>query len=174
VSAAEGTCTVSYVDFGNSETISFTRVRPLDPKFTTLAPQAIEARLAFSSIPPLESDYGQEAYSHLKNLTENRSLQCLFLGKLDGKGTTEDVVLIDSTDSSIGSVQERMIRDGWAVVDKDTKRRYEEASKEKKGGNAFICAFDICATLLDAQELARKERLNIWRYGDYDDGSDDE
>jgi endonuclease YncB( thermonuclease family) len=122
----------------------------------------------------LESDYGQESYSQLKFLTENRSLQCLFLGKLDGKGVCEDVVLIDSSDDSIGSVQERMIRDGWAVVDKYTKKRYEDAVGEKKGGLMGICAFDICATLLDAQELARGERLGVWRYGDYDDGEEED
>lgn len=168
----EGLCTVSYVDFGNSETIPFTRIRALEHKFSTLKPQAIEARLAFTKLPDLEGDYGQESFSHLKYLTENRSLQCLFLGKGDG-GTAEDVILIDSTDSSIGSVQERMIRDGWAVVDKNTRKRYDAAVKEKSRKMAGIYAFDLVSTLLDAQEEARKERLNIWRYGDYDD-SDDE
>jgi staphylococcal nuclease domain-containing protein 1 len=166
-------CTISYVDFGNNETIPFNRIRPLDAKFTTLAPQAIEGRLAFTKIPNLEHDDGQEAFNHLKDLTENRSLQCLFLGKLDGQGEVEDLVLIDSADPSIGSVQERMIRDGWAVVDKETKKRHQVAMNEKTPKNAFISAFDLVAVLLDAQEEARKERLNIWRYGDYDDGTEE-
>lgn len=36
---------VTFIDYGNQDTIGFTNIRPLDPKFRTLPGQAHDARL---------------------------------------------------------------------------------------------------------------------------------
>lgn len=36
---------VTFIDYGNQDTVSFSNIRPLDPKFRSLPGQAHEARL---------------------------------------------------------------------------------------------------------------------------------
>jgi len=182
VNHPEKTCAVVYIDFGNSETIPFSRIRPLEAaQFGTakLAAQAIEVKLVFTKAPELESEYGHDAFEHLKYHTENRKLQSLFLEKDRSNGIT-NVILIDASDNSVGSIQERMIRDGFAVVDKVTRRRHEadlrnsKNAVDNKGKASATSCFEVVTTLLDAEEAARRSRVNLWQYGDAAILDDDE
>ncbi|KAJ2434244.1 hypothetical protein GGF42_009256, partial [Coemansia sp. RSA 2424] len=67
---------VVYVDFGNSETVSVDRLRPLSQKFSALAPQAHEAQLAFVRMPSAEfaPDYAADALAELRARVEGRQL----------------------------------------------------------------------------------------------------
>jgi staphylococcal nuclease domain-containing protein 1 len=61
------------VHSGNLETLPFSRIRPLDPKFKSLAGQASEARLSFVQPVPREQDLGLEAWDRFRSLTEVRA-----------------------------------------------------------------------------------------------------
>jgi staphylococcal nuclease domain-containing protein 1 len=45
-----------FIDYGNEETLPFSRIRPLDPKFKSLAGQAKEARLRWVPFLRLKSE----------------------------------------------------------------------------------------------------------------------
>jgi hypothetical protein len=64
---------------GNDEVLPFSRLRPLDPKFKTLPPQAQEARLSFVKLVKPEADYGAESLDRFRDLAEGRKLMCVLL-----------------------------------------------------------------------------------------------
>ncbi|KAJ3381528.1 hypothetical protein HDU92_005292 [Lobulomyces angularis] len=160
---------VSYIDFGNSETVNSSRLRPLDSKFglNVLPPQSVEAQLAFVSVPELESEYGTEVFEHIKNLTENKNLRALFFGK-DKNGVT-GILLIDPKDESVGSIQERIILDGWGTVEKSVEKRFNLDLKNsrdlfninKSNGKSVSSGtmFNVIENLMEAQEVAKKQRI---------------
>jgi len=53
----EGEYDVFYVDYGNFETLSNSRIRQIPPEFTALPYQAKEARLAYVRIPSLNDEF---------------------------------------------------------------------------------------------------------------------
>ena len=57
---------VCFIDFGNSELVSFTNIRPLNPKFATLAAQGVQCRLA--SIQPIDSEWSDESFQLFSEL----------------------------------------------------------------------------------------------------------
>ena len=169
-----------YIDYGNSETVPSTRIRPLDPSFSTthLAPQAIEARLAYLRVPELDQDYGEEAFEYLRDATENRELLAKIVGKVPGVAAAQalNVILYDKTASvSSGgeSINERVVRDGFGTVERAIVKRLNAESKtvdkvaawskaQKAGGTKTVVE-----RMVERQEEAKAARSNMWRYGDF-------
>lgn len=46
---------VVFIDYGNQDTVPFSNIRPLDPKFRSLPGQAHDARLRFVFFPSLKN-----------------------------------------------------------------------------------------------------------------------
>ena len=44
---------VTFIDYGNQDTVGFSDIRPLDPKFRSLPGQAHDARLRYATLVPL-------------------------------------------------------------------------------------------------------------------------
>ncbi|KAI8817141.1 uncharacterized protein EV422DRAFT_256727 [Fimicolochytrium jonesii] len=169
-----------YIDYGNSETVPSTRIRPLDPSFSTthLAPQAIEARLAYLRVPELDQDYGEEAYEYLRDATENRDLVAKIVGKVPGVSSPQalNVILYDKkslTSAGGESINERVVRDGFGTVERAIVKRLNAEAKtvdkvaawskaQKTAGNKTVVE-----RMVDAQEEAKGARTNMWRYGDF-------
>lgn len=61
---------VLYIDYGNSEIVPFSRLRPLATEYKTLAGQAKEATLSFVFLLGAESEYGAEALDRFRDLCE--------------------------------------------------------------------------------------------------------
>lgn len=188
---ADKTVDVDYIDFGNSETISTSRIRALDAGFSVskLPAQAMEVQLAFISIPSLDSDYGPEAYEHLRTLTEQKNLKFVEIGK-DKTTGVKTLFLVDNSDFSSNSIQESMLRDGWATVDKKLKRQYDY--EQRSMTQAALAAeqrnvvshgrtsaasnktlYEVVKALIDAQEVAQKTRKGMMEYGDMADDEED-
>ncbi|KAI9494738.1 hypothetical protein BDB00DRAFT_286742 [Zychaea mexicana] len=142
---------VLYIDYGNSEIISTSRIRVLPDKFKTLKPQAQEAVLSFVKGPERNEDYGDESMERLKELTGGKQL----VGIIDARDNgVLCLTLYDPSNSSSAeaSLNLEMVRDGQLLV--NSKVRYAA------GHQATI------KTLQEAQESARRERLGLFEYGD--------
>ncbi|KAI8981040.1 tudor domain-containing protein [Pilobolus umbonatus] len=148
---------VVYVDFGNSETLSRTRLRPLPVQFQSLKPQAHEAVLSFIKSPERTKDYGYEAIDKLRELTGNKQLVANVDARIDG---VIHLTLYDfrQSTSAEASINLEMVKEGFAVV----KPKVSYA----KGHESII------NTLEKAQEEAIKGRLGMFEYGDIT-GEDD-
>ncbi|RUS16817.1 hypothetical protein BC937DRAFT_90763 [Endogone sp. FLAS-F59071] len=155
---------VVYVDYGNSEVIPLTRVRPLPPNFTQLPHQASEAVLSFLKVPAREVrcnvldtaglvdvDYGNEAYERLQELTQDKQL----VANIDYRESNVlSLTLYDPAQSQTpeASINADMVREGLATV--NTKVWYA------RGNQATI------KKLQEALEAAKSDRLGMFEYGD--------
>ena len=48
---------VTFIDYGNQDTVGFKDIRPLDPQFRSLPGQAHEARLRCVSVSPFDAHF---------------------------------------------------------------------------------------------------------------------
>ncbi|TPX35480.1 hypothetical protein SmJEL517_g02151 [Synchytrium microbalum] len=176
VNPADKTYTVLYMDYGNSETVPLSRLRPLDSKFgvSYLPPQAIEGVLAYLTVPPLDdNEWGMEAYERLRELTENKMLKA----KVVGAKKTPTALLLSQADDKTGTINQLLVREGLATVDKVVARRHHALSNGVKRGsngttNGHGAASSSVDTLLRAQEDAKRDRVNMWQYGDFTQDDD--
>ncbi|KAG9295989.1 hypothetical protein G9A89_011841 [Geosiphon pyriformis] len=145
------TVDVTYIDYGNGETIPLSRTRPIPPNFSQLPPQSHEAVLSFLKVPAKEEDYGEEAYERFRDLAHNKQLVAN-IDFVDNKVrhlTLYDPRISQSPEMSLNA---ELVRDGLALVDK--KLRYVRVNSS------------IVKKLSEAQEQAKKDRLGMFEYGD--------
>ncbi|KAG0060709.1 hypothetical protein BGZ90_003919 [Linnemannia elongata] len=144
---------VIYVDYGNSETIPLTRVVPLPSQFSSLPQQAQEAVLSYVKVPELKDDFGVEAATRFRDLVGGRQL----VGVVEQREhnvmhlTLYDPKVSQDPDRSLNA---ELVRDGLATV--FVKSRYAR----HPGNQALVSKFQ------EATALAKRERLNLFEYGD--------
>eukprot|EP00899_Mesostigma_viride_P011044 jgi/Mesvir1/19941/Mv13205-RA.1 len=163
---------VSYVDYGNSEVRSLRDIRAVsDASLQGVPPLAQLCRLACVKVPPTEHEFGVEAASYLSEMVQGKTVMAKIVdreaatgkpggpnppGKGTGKGTGGNLLVLTLRDPAASTtVNAAMLQAGLAVC-------------EKPRGPL---AADILK-LMENQEVARRERLNMWQYGDAD--SDEE
>jgi staphylococcal nuclease domain-containing protein 1 len=146
---------VVYVDYGNSERIPWTRLRPLtQPQFSvqSLKPQAVDAVLSFLQFPA-SPEYLADAVRFVGERTFDRQL----VANVDyiGPDGTLHITLLDPSASSNldQSVNSEVVREGLAMVPKKLKAWERAAS-------------DTLAHLKKLEEEAKQERRGMWEYGD--------
>ncbi|KAL4887710.1 hypothetical protein BJY04DRAFT_176466 [Aspergillus karnatakaensis] len=146
---------VIYIDFGNSEVLPWSRLRPLSqPQFSVqkLRAQASEAVLSFLQFP-VSPDYLQDAVSFLEEQTYSRELVAN-VDYVSPEGTLH-VTLLDPSESKNldQSINSEIVREGLAMVPKKLKG-WERASA------------DTLAALRTLEDEAKHERRGMWEYGD--------
>jgi staphylococcal nuclease domain-containing protein 1 len=149
---------VLYIDYGNSETLPWTALRPLtQPQFNVqkLRPQAVEAALSFLQFPT-QPDYLEDAKEWLTSRTGGRQL----VANVDAQAAEKEggmlyVTLFDPERSESGkeSVNADVVGEGWAMVARKL-RPWERADKEG------------LTTLKEKETIAREGRKGVWEYGD--------
>ncbi|KAI0029095.1 hypothetical protein K488DRAFT_80365 [Vararia minispora EC-137] len=150
---------VTFIDYGNQDTLGFDAIRPLDPKFRTLPGQAHDARLSFVRVLGEESEYHQDAVNHFRLLCEGRKLIAI----LDSKeGTTLHLRLIDpaspaTTSDPLACVNADLLREGLAALDRKGCARY------------FAAHPDVVRFLQGAVADAKKDRLGRFEFGDVEE-----
>ncbi|KAF1838458.1 hypothetical protein BDW02DRAFT_565051 [Decorospora gaudefroyi] len=146
---------VVYIDYGNSETIPWSRLRPLSQaQFlpSKLKPQAVEAQLAFLQMPG-NTEYLGDAVSFIAQETADRALVArVHAVEKDGMLW---VTLYNPDQSTTGteSINADILAEGLAMVPK--KMRPWERS-----------ANDMVTAMKKKQDVAKEERRGQWEYGD--------
>jgi staphylococcal nuclease domain-containing protein 1 len=146
---------VVYIDYGNSEKIPWSRLRPLpQAQFSPqkLRSQAVDAVLSLLQFPT-SKDYLAEAIGYINEVTANRELVAnvdftspegtLYITLFDPQTSEE---LTDSINSDIVSA-------GYAMVPTKLK------SWERGFG-------DVLKSLRQKMESAKEAHLGMWEYGD--------
>lgn len=152
---------VLYIDYGNSEKVAWSSLRPLEQgQFGTqkLKAQATDASLSFVQLPT-GADYFEDAIGFIAELTEGKRL----VGSFDFVDSKENVSYITLYDPKSNkelpgpndSINKEVVAGGYGMV--PTKLKAWERSK----------AFEPYLTHLRAVESqAKQDRLGMWEYGD--------
>jgi len=143
-----GQATVLFTDYGNREKTAASKLAPLSSNFKTLANQAKEYALACVSVPT-DEEAKQDAVDALFNDILNQTM----LLNIEYRGATgADHVSLKHPDSSDDEdVARSLVTEGFLTVD---------VRKEKRLAK-------IVSELCKKQEEAKKQRKNLWRYGDF-------
>ena len=139
--------------YGNSETLSFDRLRPLDPRFRALPPQAKEARLSFVQLLGNDTEYGPDAVHLFRDLCEGRPL----VANIDRKDANSvSLTLYDpdvrASQTATSSINVEMVRNGLAKPDKRSPLRSAYPQMVK--------------ALDDAMQEAKKARAGAFELGE--------
>ncbi|KAL2861249.1 putative transcription factor (Snd1/p100) [Aspergillus lucknowensis] len=146
---------VVYIDYGNSEVLPWSRLRPLSqPQFSAqkLRPQAVDAALSILQFPA-SPDYLQDAVSFLEEQTFNRELVAN-VDFVSAEGTLH-VTLLDPSESKNldQSINAEIVREGLAMVPRKLKA-WERAAGE------------TLSNLRTLEDEAKQQRRGMWEYGD--------
>ncbi|KAJ5183035.1 RNA-induced silencing complex nuclease component Tudor-SN [Penicillium capsulatum] len=146
---------VVYIDYGNSETLPWSSLRPLNqPQFSAqkLRPQATDAVLSFLQFPS-SPDYLPDSVAFVEDQLFDRQLVAN-VDYVDPEGTLHVTLLDPEISKSLDqSINADIIQEGMAMVPRKLKA-WERASSE---------------TLENLRELeaeAMKARAGMWEYGE--------
>jgi staphylococcal nuclease domain-containing protein 1 len=166
---------VTFIDYGNQDTIGFTNIRPLDPKFRTLPGQAHDARLrcvawlslstiiidsscSFVKLVGEDSEYRQDAIDRFRQLCDGRKL----VANVDHKeGPTLHLRLIDpanpaTAEDPLASINADLVREGLASVDRK--------------GCKYISSYpQVLKKLQEAVSGAKRDRYGMFEFGDVEE-----
>lgn len=146
---------LTYLDYGNSETVPFSRLRPLtQPQFSTqkLKPQATDAVLSFLQLPTSQQ-YLRDTVYFIAEQTDGRQLVAN-VDYVAPEGTLYITLLDPKVSTKIEeSINAEVVREGLAMIPTKLKG-WERQSAE------------TLSRLGELQEEAKKERRGMWEYGD--------
>lgn len=136
---------VLYIDFGNREIVEVKSLATLPASYVSLRPQAQQYTLACITLPPDEEDKSM-AVDTLYNDTLNK--QCL-LNVEYKRDNTEYATLVWADNKE--DVAQALLSEGLLVLEPRKEKRLAKIVDEYK----------------KAQDKAKAQRLNLWRYGDF-------
>ncbi|KIY49308.1 transcription factor [Fistulina hepatica ATCC 64428] len=151
---------VTFIDYGNQDTVSFANIRPLDAKFRSLPGQAHDARLSFIKLVGPESEYHAEAVDRFRSLCEGRKL----VANVDHReGSWLHLRLIDTTDPAtqndpLACVNADLLREGVASIDRKCRYLSSYPALMKK--------------LQTSVAAAKRDRLGMFEFGDVEEDED--
>jgi len=135
---------VRYIDYGNDEYVSATKLARLPPQFASFLPMARQYNLACLKTPP-DEDFLEDLYNNFAQQALNQE----FSLNVEYKVNNQDFVTLSNPDKK-RDLAATLLTLGVALVDKRREKRLQKLVHEY--------------TL--AQDTARKNRVNLWRYGD--------
>lgn len=138
---------VFYIDYGNREILSSTRLGPLPTSFSvrTLPAQAIEYSFAFIQVSQDEDARADVVDSVVRDI---QNTQCLL--NVEYAGASCPHVTLQFADSK-DDVGLGLVKEGLVMVEVRKEKQFQK----------------LIAEYLNAQESAKAARLNLWRYGDF-------
>ncbi|KAF8513029.1 transcription factor [Hysterangium stoloniferum] len=152
---------VTFIDYGNQDTIGFKDIRPLDPKFRSLPGQAHDARLSFIKLVTADSEYHAEAIERFRSLCEGRKL----IANTDFReGSLLHLRLMDpsdptATEDPLACINADLIREGYASLDRQNCK--------------YLTSYpQMLQKLQDAVAGAKRDRLGMFEFGDVEEDDD--
>ncbi|KAI9571098.1 hypothetical protein HD554DRAFT_2239128 [Boletus coccyginus] len=149
---------VTFIDYGNQDTIKFSDLRPLDPKFRSLPGQAQDARLSFVKLVNPDSEYYLEAIDRFRSLCEGRKL----IANIDQKeGNILHLRLIDPADPAsaqnpLACINAGLLREGLASIDRKNCK--------------YLGAYPhVVKHLQECVAAGKRERLGMFEFGDVEE-----
>ena len=140
---------ILYYDFGNTETIPIKQLASLPSKFTTLPPQAKEARLSYLALPEVP-EYLEDAINYLQTICQMQLVGCV-----DKKDSVLSLTLYDPANTDpTDSINAKMVEEGWATVIPAEKMTWEKGS------------MSMVKSLQSKQAEALKHRRGMFEFGD--------
>ena len=138
---------VLYVDYGNREIVSSVKLAHLPPKYSSCSPQASRYHLACLKVPG-----DAENIDDLSNAFAKEALNQEFSLNVEYKLNGQDYVTLTNQETK-NDLARTLLSYGVVLVEQRREKRLQKLIHE------------YCT----AQEVARKNRLNLWRYGDFTD-----
>lgn len=148
---------VVYIDYGNSETLPWSRLRPLSqPQF---APQKLKAQAADAALSlvtlPSAANYLRESVAFLTGRTDGRQLVAS-VDHVAPEGTLYVTLFDPQVSSKVdGSLNAEVVGEGFAM-----------APRKLKGWEKGAAAGEVLAGLKRREEEAKEGRKGMWEYGD--------
>eukprot|EP01012_Entosiphon_sulcatum_P040619 TRINITY_DN54304_c0_g1_i1.p1 TRINITY_DN54304_c0_g1~~TRINITY_DN54304_c0_g1_i1.p1 ORF type:complete len:893 (-),score=182.83 TRINITY_DN54304_c0_g1_i1:55-2733(-) len=157
--------TVQYLDYGNTETLPRERVwkvPAVDQSVKTTPPLAVPLGLAFLAQPTADEELATEAIQVARGYLQDGPL----LARTEYVDAQKKafVTLRQQQTDSVGTAQTELVKLGFGRIDK----------RFKPGGKyAGVAQYAADVTeLIDLEDKAKRERVNIWQYGDIESGED--
>ncbi|KAG8932888.1 hypothetical protein FRC02_000398 [Tulasnella sp. 418] len=154
-SPAKKEAELTFIDYGNQETVAFAHIRPLDSKFQSLPAQAQDARLSFVKLVDPSSEYHEDSAGRFRELVEGKNM----IANIDSKeGNLLHLRLIDPADPTVkddplACINTQLVGEGLAVVDRK--------------GCKYISVYPAIAKRLSEEfEKAKSDRAGIYEFGD--------
>ncbi|GIY94809.1 staphylococcal nuclease domain-containing protein 1 [Caerostris extrusa] len=139
---------VLFIDYGNKEQTTATQLASLPAKYHTLPACAHEYALAFIKLP---SDGDSASDARHGFYVEASSNAGLLLNVEYKHGSLPYVTLVTPEEKE--DIGKRLIEKGFVLADKRPEKKYQKIVNDYK----------------TAQEVAKKNRANLWVYGDITD-----
>ncbi|GFQ84815.1 staphylococcal nuclease domain-containing protein 1 [Trichonephila clavata] len=136
---------ISFIDYGNKEFTTSTQLASLPAKYHTLQPCAHEYALAFIKLP---KDADSAADARMAFCDEAANNPCLLLNVEYKSGSIPYVTLVTSDEKE--NIGKKLIEKGYVLAEKRREKKYQTIINE----------------YVSAQDLAKKNRVNLWVYGD--------
>jgi len=141
----DGTYTVFFLDYGNSDVLDLSSLRALPRDLTAIPPLAHECFLAGLKAPGLKSDYCDDAAMALNELIFDKPL----LAKVELKDTANKLHVTLFVSSNPDSINAKLLRDGHVRISSRPNPRLNK----------------VVEALREHELQAKKARRGIWEYG---------
>ncbi|XP_063304417.1 staphylococcal nuclease domain-containing protein 1 [Pelobates fuscus] len=138
---------VFYIDYGNREVLTSTRLGAIPQSFSvrTLPAQAIEYAFAFIQVPQDEEARADVVDNVVRDI---QNTQCLLNVEHSGAGCPHVTLQFADSKDDVGL---GLVKEGLVMVEVRKEKQFQKVISE----------------YLSAQEAAKAARLNLWRYGDF-------
>ncbi|XP_055929068.1 staphylococcal nuclease domain-containing protein 1-like [Argiope bruennichi] len=136
---------ILFIDYGNREFTTSTQLASLPAKYHTLQPCAHEYALAFIKLP---KDGDSAADARVAFYEETCNNAGLLLNVEYKSGSLPYVTLVTPEEKE--DIGKKLVEKGFVLAEKRLEKKYQK----------------LISDYLAAQEVAKKNRANLWVYGD--------
>ncbi|KAL9635577.1 MAG: hypothetical protein Q9164_003366 [Protoblastenia rupestris] len=148
---------VLFIDYGNSETLPWSELRPLNPTtfgVQKLRPQAVDAGLSFLQFPT-SKEYLDDAVRFLQDVTDGKQLVASVDFEEKDGGLWITLFDAEREGGEDESINAAVVEEGCAMVSRKLKN-WESRRGEAK----------VLPSLRQKEEAAKGEKRGMWEYGD--------